>query len=76
MLRVEFVIFIALPVRNYLMVLNRLRLANVPQTFETLQVIPPGGAKIDFPVRIAQTRSARNHPRRIANGTQMSHSLQ
>jgi hypothetical protein len=51
-------------------------LASVPQTFETLQAIPPGGTKIDFPARIAQTRSARNHPRRIANGTQMSHSLQ
>jgi hypothetical protein len=31
-------------------------LASVPPTFETLQVIPPGGAKIDFPARIAQTR--------------------
>jgi len=51
-------------------------LASVPQTFETLQAIPPGDTKIDFPARIAQTRSARNHPRRIANGTQMSHSLQ
>jgi len=46
------------------------------QTFETLQVVPPGGTKIDFPARIAQTCSARNHPRRIANGTQMSDSLQ
>jgi hypothetical protein len=51
-------------------------LGRVPQTFENFAGHSARGAKIDFPARIAQTRSARNDPRRIANGIQMSHSLQ